>query len=144
MTDAKDPAAAASRPATTSGPLLAVYRWALTLFLVAGAVQIFLAGFGAFHGGFAAHRGLGFGLAALAVIILVLALVARVGRRDVVLAVVLVLLTGLVQSLLAGLGEDGAFWGGLHALDGLAILGIAGFLQGAAIRRVRAGGPASS
>jgi len=135
MTDAPNPAA--SRPATTSGPLLAVYRWALTLFLVAGAVQIFLAGFGAFHGGFAAHRGLGFGMAGLALIIVVLALVARVGTRDVVLAVVLLLLAGGAQSLLAGLGEDAAFWGGLHALDGLAILGIAGFLQGAAIRRIR-------
>jgi hypothetical protein len=135
MTDAPNPAA--SRPATTSGPLLAVYRWALTLFLVAGAVQIFLAGFGAFRGGFAAHRGLGFGMAGLALIIVVLALVARVGTRDVVLAVVLLLLAGGAQSLLAGLGDDAAFWGGLHALDGLAILGIAGFLQGAAIRRIR-------
>jgi hypothetical protein len=135
MTDAPNPAA--SRPATTSAPLLAVYRWALTLFLVAGAVQIFLAGFGAFHGGFAAHRGLGFGMAGLALIIVVLALVARAGTRDVVLAVVLLLLAGGAQSLLAGLGEDTAFWGGLHALDGLAILGIAGFLQGAAIRRIR-------
>jgi hypothetical protein len=137
MTEAPNPAAAASRPATAGGPLLAVYRWALTLFLVAGAVQIFLAGFGAFHGGFAAHRGLGFGMAGLALIIVVLALVARVGTRDVVLAVVLLLLAGGAQSLLAGLGDDGAFWGGLHALDGLAILGIAGFLQGAAIRRSR-------
>jgi hypothetical protein len=142
MTDATDPAAAASRPATAGGPLLAVYRWALTLFLVAGAVQIFLAGFGAFQGGFAAHRGLGFGMAGLAVIILVLALVARVGTRDVVLAVVLLLLAGGAQSLLAGLGESAAFWGGLHALDGLAILGIAGFLQGAAIRRIRSGAAA--
>jgi Family of unknown function (DUF6220) len=141
MTDAPDPASTAPRPATTPGPLLEIYRWALTLFLVAGAVQIFLAGFGAFSGGFDAHRGLGFGMAGLAVVILVLALVARVGTRDVVLAVVLVLLAGAVQSLLAGLGEDGAFWGGLHALDGLAILGIAGFLQGAAIRRVRAATP---
>jgi hypothetical protein len=139
MTDAPNPAAAASRPATTGGPLLAVYRWALTVFLIAGAVQIFLAGFGTFHGSFDAHRGLGFGMAGLSVIILVLALLARVGTRDIVLAVVLLLLAGGAQSLLAGLGEDAAFWGGLHALDGLAILGIAGFLQGAAIRRIRAG-----
>jgi hypothetical protein len=137
MTDAPNPAAAGPRPARTGGPLLAVYRWALTVFLVAGAVQIFLAGFGAFNGGFAAHRGLGFGMAGLSVIIVVLALVARVGTRDIVLAVVLLLLAGGVQSLLAGLGENAAFWGGLHALDGLAILGIAGFLQGAAIRRMK-------
>jgi hypothetical protein len=41
---------------------------------------------------------------------------------------VLVLLTSLVQSLLAGLGKDHAAYGGLHALDGLLILGIAGYL----------------
>src|SRR3954449_2293428 len=124
MTDAPGPASTAPRPATTGGPLVAVYRWALTVFLVAGAVQIFLAGFGTFHGGFDAHRGLGFGMAGLSLVILVLALVARVGTRDVVLAVVLLLLAGGGQSLLAALGEDAAFWGGLHALDGLAILGI--------------------
>jgi Zn-dependent protease with chaperone function len=41
---------------------------------------------------------------------------------------VLVLLTALMQSLLAGLGEDHAAYGALHALDGLLILGIAGYL----------------
>ena len=40
---------------------------------------------------------------------------------------VLVLLTSLMQSLLAGLGEDHAVYGALHALDGLLILGIAGY-----------------
>ena len=54
-------------------------------------------------------------------------------------ALVLVLLTGGAQSLLADAGwRASPFWGGLHALDGLAILGIAGFLHGAAIRRGRA------
>ena len=131
MTDSPAPAAA------RTSPLLAVYRAVLALFLLAGAVQIFLAGFGAFHGGFAAHRTLGFVMAGIAVVVLVLALLGRVGRRDVVLAVVLVLLTGGAQSLLADAGDSGAFWGGLHALDGLAILGLAGFLHGAAIRRGR-------
>jgi len=139
MTSAPESSSAAASRAVAAGPVAAVYRWALTLFLVAGAVQIFLAGLGAFHGGFSAHRSLGFGLAALPLLIAILAVVARVGARDVVLAVVLFLLSGGAQSLLAGLGEDhGAFWGGLHALDGLAILGIAGFLHGAATRRSRA------
>jgi hypothetical protein len=138
MTDSARPAPTTARP---GGPVLPVYRAVLALFLLAGAVQIFLAGFGAFHGGFAAHRALGFGMAGLAVVILVLALVTRAGTRDVVLALVLVLLAGGAQSLLADAGESGAFWGGLHALDGLAILGIAGFLQGGAIRRTRAAAP---
>jgi hypothetical protein len=38
----------------------------------------------------------------------------------------------VAQSILADLGEDTAFFGGLHAIDGLAILGIAGYLHAAA------------
>ena len=134
MTDSPAPPTATRR----RGPLLPVYRVVLAVFLLAGAVQIFLAGFGVWGGGFDAHRILGFTMAGIAVVVLVLALVSRAGTRDVVLAVVLVLLTGGAQSLLAEAGGSGAFWGGLHALDGLAILGIAGFLHGAAIRRGRA------
>jgi hypothetical protein len=132
MTDSPAPPAA-----RRAGPLLPVYRVVLAVFLLAGAVQIFLAGFGVWGGGFDAHRILGFTMAGIAVVVLVLAAVSRAGTRDVVLAVVLVLLAGGVQSLLAEAGDSGAFWGGLHALDGLAILGIAGFLHGAAIRRGR-------
>ena len=135
MTDAAAPVPTTARP---GGPLLPVYRVVLALFLLAGAVQIFLAGFGVWGGHFDAHRILGFTMAGIAVVVLVLALVSRAGTRDVVLAVVLVLLAGGAQSLLAEAGGSGAFWGGLHALDGLAILGIAGFLHGAAIRRGRA------
>ena len=40
----------------------------------------------------------------------------------------LVLLTSLMQSLLAGFAEDHAVYGALHALDGLLILGIAAYL----------------
>ena len=128
-----------SAPTTArqGSPLLTVYRAVLSLFLLAGAVQIFLAGFGVWGHDFTGHKILGFTMAGIAVVVLVLALVSRAGRRDVVLALVLVLLTGGAQSLLADAGGSGAFWGGLHALDGLAILGIAGFLQGAAIRRSR-------
>jgi hypothetical protein len=49
--------------------------------------------------------------------------------------VVLFLLVALVQSLLAGLADHTVWFGGLHALDGLAILGIATFLYLAARRR---------
>ena len=135
MTDTSRSAPTAARPG--GGPLLAIHRVVLALFLLAGAVQIFLAGLGTWGGGFDAHRILGFTMAGIAVVVLVLALVTRAGTRDVVLSVVLVLLAGGAQSLLAEAGGDGAFWGGLHALDGLAILGIAGFLHGAAIRRGR-------
>jgi fatty acid desaturase len=113
------------------------YRWLLLTFLVLGAVQIFLAGLGAFRidnlgvsgdTAFAPHRALGFAMAGVALLILVLALIARPGVRAVIGSVLLFLLAVLVQSLLASLADNTVWFGGLHALDGLAILGIAAFL----------------
>ena len=122
------------------------YQWLLLAFLLAGVAQIFLAGLGVFRlqgeglaaGGdtaFAPHRALGFTMAGIALLILVLALIARPGARAITGSAVLVLLTSLMQSLLAGLGEDHAAYGALHALDGLLILGIAGYLYARARRR---------
>jgi hypothetical protein len=115
------------------------YQWLLLAFLLAGVAQIFLAGLGVFRledqglaaagdTAFAPHRTLGFTLAGIALLILVLAVIARPGARAIVGSALLVLLTSLVQSLLAGLGEDHALYGALHALDGLLILGTAGYL----------------
>ena len=113
------------------------YRWALLAFLVAGVAQIFLAGLGAFRlqdqagagdSAFAPHRALGFSMGVIALVILVLAVIARPGARAVAGSAVLVLLTSLMQSLLAGFAEDHAVYGAVHALDGLLILGIAAYL----------------
>ena len=145
---------AAGQAATASASALrrgaaAGYRWLLLLFLLAGVVQIFLAGLGVFHlhdygldapAGDSAldpHRALGFVMAGIALLILVLALIAWPGARAVTLAVVLVLQTAFLQSLLAGLGDDAAAYGGLHALDGLLAMGIAGDLYGTALARRR-------
>ena len=141
---------------STSGGALrtwatAGYRWLLLVFLLAGAVQIFLAGLGVFRlqdngleaagdSAFAPHRTLGFAIAGIAMLILVSVLTARVGARAITLSAVLVLLTSFVQSLLAGLGEDTAVYGGLHALDGLLIIGIAGYLYGSALASRRGAG----
>ena len=75
----------------------------------------------------------------VALLILVLALIARPGARAVIGSVVLFLLAFLVQSLLASLADSTVWFGGLHALDGLAILGIAAFLYASARQR-RPGG----
>ena len=139
---AADPLTRAAGPA---GPLrrgaFAGYRWLLLTFLLLGMVQIFLAGFGVFglHGqevgapgetAFDPHRSLGFALGGMAVIILILALVACRSAPSMLLTAVMFLLAFLAQSFLADLGGSNAFFGGLHALDGLAILGIAGYLYG--------------
>ena len=121
------------------------YRWLLLAFLLAGCAQIFLAGLGVFSfgdhdvaggtGAFDAHRALGFGLAGVAVFIFVLAVMARPGVLPVALSGVLVVQTTLLQSLLAGLADNAALYGGLHALDGLLVLGVAGFLYATSRRR---------
>jgi Family of unknown function (DUF6220) len=118
------------------GALLA-YRWTLLAFLLAGVAQISLAGLGAFRlqdqagagdSAFAPHRALGFSLGVVALLILVFAVIARPGARAVAGSAVLVLLTGLMQSLLAGFAQDHVVFGALHALDGLLILSIAAYL----------------
>jgi hypothetical protein len=120
------------------------YRWVLLAFLALGAVQIFLAGLGAFRidnlgvsgdAAFAPHRAVGFAMAGVALLILVLALLARPGVRAVIGSVILFLLVFLVQSLLVSLADNTVWFGGLHALDGLAILGIAACLYLAARRQ---------
>ena len=117
------------------GVALAVFRWGLLVFLAAGVVQIFLAGLGTFrllHGaGDSAldpHRTLGFAMAGMAMILLILALVARPGARAIVGLVLLVLLTSFVQSLLASLADHHVVYGALHATDGLLILAIPTYL----------------
>jgi len=49
--------------------------------------------------------------------------VTRPGARAITGAAVLVVLPSLMQSLLAGLAGDHAIYGGLHAFEGLLILG---------------------
>ena len=113
------------------GLALAAYRWGLLVFLAAGVVQILLAGLGTFkllHGAgdsaFDPHRMLGFAMGAMALIVLIFALIARPGARAIAGAVLLVLLTSFVQSLLAGLADHHVIFGALHAVDGLLILAI--------------------
>ena len=137
MTDPRAETTAARPGGGLAAGARVAYRWVLALFLLAGAVQIFLAGYGAFHGGFGAHRTLGFAMSGIALVILVLALLGRVGGRDIGLSALLFLLAALGQSGWAALGENSAFFGGVHAFEGLAIIGLAGFLHGAAIRRGR-------
>ena len=150
MTAKGSVAAGAGQSADISGGALRLraatgYRWLLLVFLVAGVVQIFLAGLGVFHlhaygldaaagdSALAPHRVLGFIMGGIAIVILVLALVARPGARAIAWAIVLIVQTDVLQSLLAGLGDDSAVWGGLHALDGFLAIAVAAYLYGKAL-----------
>jgi hypothetical protein len=124
--------------------MMAVYRSGLLVFLAAGVVQIFLAGLGAFrllHGAgdpaLDPHRTLGFVMAGMAIVILILTLIARPGARAIVGAALLVLMTSFLQSLLAGLADNQVVFGALHATDGLLILAIPAYLYVWSGRRAR-------
>jgi peptidoglycan/LPS O-acetylase OafA/YrhL len=120
------------------------FMWGWLLFLVAGLVQIFLAGMGVFDlngqdlddaTSLDPHRTLGFALGGLSLLLLILSVVARVDARTMGISLVVALLANLAQSILADAGDGTPFLGGLHALDGLAILGLGGYLFGQARRR---------
>jgi len=109
------------------------YHWGLGVFLACGAVQVFLAGLGVFSStgdpGIDPHRWFGLALAGVALAVVILAAVARAGARAIVLSVLIFLLVFLAQGFLAAWGRDTSAWfGGLHALDGLLIIGLAGYL----------------
>lgn len=93
-------------------------------------VQFGLAGYGAFahrDGGFDAHETLGSVIGGLTLLLLIVAVIARPGRTPLIGAIVLFVLAGPVQPLLASLGKDhGAWWGALHAIVGIAILAMCG------------------
>lgn len=95
------------------------------LFAVLGIVQIFLAGAGVFGSDFDMHVTLGRILSAVALLVLVLAVVARPSKAVVVWSVVLVLLAAGATSALANTGWGSAWLGGLHALSGIVAVIIA-------------------
>src|SRR5215470_2650629 len=94
-------AAAAGTGQVTAAPITGLrhgallgYRWALLASLLAGVAQVFLAGLGVFRlqdqglaaagdSAFAPHRALGFAMGGIALLILVLAVIARPGARAV-------------------------------------------------------------
>src|SRR3954464_9046874 len=126
------------------------FVYLVTLFFVGVLVQVFLAGVGAFGelgdhvtkledaSSFDAHRALGNILGALAVLLLILAALARASRATWIGALVLAVLAAAAQSGLAAGGEDNKWVGGVHALDGIIILLLAGWLTGTPHRRERA------
>ncbi|HWE13874.1 MAG TPA: DUF6220 domain-containing protein [Solirubrobacteraceae bacterium] len=104
-------------------PIHTVQRWLAALLLAALAAQFLLAGAGAFGAtSFKAHTGLGWATAGVSLILLVVALAARRAQR----ASAILCATVVLQVVLGVLGTKASAWfGALHALNALAVVGAA-------------------
>jgi hypothetical protein len=121
--------------------LQTIYRYWTALVFLAIVVQIGAAGYGAFYAadksdpgpmtdhqfshGFNVHDGFGYAIFLGTVVLFLLALGSRLGRRRVMMALVLALLT-IVQIVLAWGGESAPVVGIFHPLVAFLILGLSG------------------
>jgi hypothetical protein len=96
------------------------------LFVACAVIQVFLAGLGVFDdpNAFVTHRNFGYLFGWLTLVLLVIALVGRMPRRYVGLAVLILVLFAL-QSVFVALREDMPALAALHPLNGFLILGTA-------------------
>lgn len=122
-----------------------VFAYLAALLVLGIVVQFFLAGVGVFGidgkdldkaTSLDPHRALGHILAGVAILMFIAALVARTGKAKIWVSIVIALLVELVQSALAGGGENHHWLGGLHALNGIIILGLAGWMHNVSRHRL--------
>jgi hypothetical protein len=124
-----------------------LHRWWAALLVAAVLVQVAFAGYGAFfvagkaedegdvvthhqfEDGWDLHTGFGYVVVLIGLVLLVLTLIARPGRRFVWWSLVVAVLL-VVQVILAWVGSDVAGIGALHAVNALVIAGSAGAFAG--------------
>lgn len=107
-------------------PIRLAYIGVAWLFLACVVVQAFLAGLGVFAGAqnFSLHRDFGYVFGWLTVVLLLLALVGRLGRRWVGLSALILVLFAF-QSVFVALREVMPAVAALHPVNALAIFGVA-------------------
>lgn len=103
-----------------------IYATLAWLFVAGLLVQVFLAGLGVFDSPveFETHRNWGFLLGLFPIVLLIVGLVAGVGRRLAVFAIVTVVLF-ILQSVFVALRESSPILAALHPVNGFLILLIA-------------------
>ena len=144
--------------------LRTIYRYWITLVWLAVIAQIAGAAYGGFyaaeklgdmHGtdeqkkvsekvfdhGFGFHTGFGYLIFLGAVVLLLLALVARIGKRRVLFSLAVPLVVAL-QIVLAWISEAVHGVGILHGINALVVFGLTGYLTGQEWRAHRAPAPA--
>ena len=120
------------------------YGYLAAFFVLGVLFQVYLAGEGVFGinarkvadaSSLDPHRMWGSVLMVLSLVLLILALVARVSVRTVLSTLLLALLVIVAQSGLAAAGDSNKWLGGAHALDGMVILLLSLWLAIASWRR---------
>jgi hypothetical protein len=143
-----------------------IYRYWLTLIWLAVVAQIAGAAYGAFYSaeklgdqkgsdeskmisekvfdhGFGFHTGFGYLIFLGAVVLLLLALAARLGKRRILWSLGVPLIVAL-QIVLAWISEDVHAIGILHGINALVIFGLTGAMTGTAWREARAASPVAA
>lgn len=136
-----------------------VYRFWISILAVAVLVQIAFAGYGAFYAtdkvhdatidestfedGFGLHIGFGYLILLGVLLAVIIALLARPGKKTVLLTVGAFGLV-ILQIVLAWTGGTVPAVGALHALNALVIAGLLGSLAGQEWRMKRMGGGMSA
>ncbi len=102
------------------------YPFVAGLFAACAVIQVFLAGLGVFDDprSFLTHRDFGYTFGMLTLVLLILAIVGRMGRRFVGLSLLLLLLFAL-QSVFIAMRTSMPAVAALHPVNGFAILGLA-------------------
>ena len=132
--------------------LRTIYRYWITLVWLAVVAQIAAAAYGGFYAaeklgdqkgsdetkkitekvfdhGFGFHTGFGYLIFLATVVLLLLALVARLGKRRILFALA-VPVSVAVQIVLAWISEDVHGVGILHGINALVVFGLTGYLTG--------------
>jgi hypothetical protein len=109
-----------------------IHRGLAWLTMAGLALQFYLAGLGMFGAtSFEMHRGIGYLLALLILLLMIVALIGRYPRRALLLSAALIVLT-VVQVMLPSLRTTIPFIAALHPVNAMAMLGVT-----AAINRAR-------
>jgi|SRR6266550_4101654 mercuric ion transport protein len=103
-----------------------IHLVAIWLFAACAVVQVFLAGLGVFAGPdrFALHRDFGYTFSLLLVVVLVAAIVGRLGRRQIGWVVLLMVLFAL-QSVFIAFRSSAPEVAALHPVNGFLIIAVA-------------------
>ena len=137
-----------------------VYRWWAAILTLAVVVQIGFAGYGAFNAaekvedndsiskkayedGWDPHTGFGYIVFLGGVLLFLIALVRRPGRRGVLWALAVPLLL-ILQIVLAWIGESVGQLGFLHPINAFIVLGVLGSLTGRLWRGRAGAAPAAT